>query len=107
MSPFFLLFIAIISEVFGSTMLKISNGFKRLFPSIGVIIGMATAFYLLSLTLTQIPLSTAYAIWSGAGTALTSVVGILLFKERIHFKKVLGLILIIGGVITLRFASSA
>ncbi|MBU5267364.1 DMT family transporter [Virgibacillus proomii] len=105
MNPFALLFFAIISEVIGSTMLKLSNGFKRLFPSLGVVLGMGTAFYFLSLTLAKIPLSTAYAIWSGAGTALTAVVGILLFKEHVYMRKIVGLLLIIGGVVTLKLAS--
>ena len=50
MNPYVILGIAIISEVFGSSMLKVSNGFKKLFPSIGVIIGMGIAFYCLSLS---------------------------------------------------------
>ncbi|NBJ70402.1 MULTISPECIES: multidrug efflux SMR transporter [Clostridia] len=105
MNPFILLMFAIVSEVFGSTMLKVSHGFKRLFPSLGVVLGMGMAFYLLSLTLTKIPLSTAYAIWSGVGTALTAVVGMVLFKERAHIQKIIGLILIIGGVVALRISN--
>ncbi|API93639.1 QacE family quaternary ammonium compound efflux SMR transporter [Virgibacillus pantothenticus] len=105
MNPFILLMIAIVSEVFGSTMLKVSHGFKRLFPSLGVVLGMGMAFYLLSITLTKIPLSTAYAIWSGVGTALTAVVGMVLFKERAHIQKIIGLILIISGVVALRISN--
>ncbi|WP_077300802.1 DMT family transporter [Virgibacillus pantothenticus] len=105
MNPFILLMIAIVSEVFGSTMLKVSHGFKRLLPSLGVVLGMGMAFYLLSITLTKIPLSTAYAIWSGVGTALTAVVGMILFKERAHIQKIIGLILIISGVVALRISN--
>ncbi|WP_286197871.1 multidrug efflux SMR transporter [Bacillus sp. ISL-34] len=105
MNPYAFLAIAILSEVFGSSMLKVSNGFKRLFPSIGVVIGMGLAFYCLSLSLITIPLGTAYAIWSGIGTALTALVGVIVYKEGFNVKKFLGLVLIIGGVIVLKLSS--
>ncbi|MDP9741703.1 UNVERIFIED_ORG: multidrug resistance protein EbrA [Bacillus sp. B2I3] len=105
MNPYAFLAIAILSEVFGSSMLKVSNGFKRLFPSIGVVIGMGLAFYCLSLSLITIPLGTAYAIWSGIGTALTALAGVIVYKESFNLKKFLGLVLIIGGVVVLKLSS--
>ena len=74
-------------------------------PTMGVIIGMGLAFYCLSLALKTIPLGTAYVIWSGAGTALTAVVSVIAYKERLNAKKLLGLALIIGGVIVLKLSS--
>lgn len=106
MNPYIILAVAIISEVFGNLMLKVSNGFKKLFPAIGVIIGYGAAFYLLSLSLNAIPLGTAYAIWAGAGTVLTALVGVIVFKESFNFKKCFGLVLIIIGVIVLKLSSS-
>jgi len=106
LNAYVILAVAIISEVFGSSMLKVSNGFKKLFPSIGVVIGFGAAFYLLSLALKAIPLGTAYAIWSGVGTALTALVGVIVYKESINLKKCLGLVLIICGVIVLKLSSS-
>jgi multidrug resistance protein EbrA len=100
-----LLSIAIVSEVFGSSMLKASNGFKRLLPSLAVVIGMGLAFFNLSLALKEIPLGTAYAIWSGVGTAITALVGVLAYKEKLNVKKVLGLVLIIGGVALLKLST--
>ncbi|MDO7486989.1 multidrug efflux SMR transporter [Peribacillus frigoritolerans] len=105
MNHYAFLAMAIVSEVFGSSMLKVSNGFKRLFPSIGVVIGMGLAFYCLSLSLITIPLGTAYAIWSGIGTALTAIVGVIVYKESFNLKKFLGLVLIIGGVVVLKLSS--
>ncbi|WP_272492856.1 MULTISPECIES: DMT family transporter [Peribacillus] len=105
MNPYAFLAIAILSEVFGSSMLKVSNGFKRLLPSIGVVIGMGLAFYCLSISLITIPLGTAYAIWSGIGTALTALVGVIVYKESFNMKKFLGLVLIIGGVMVLKLSS--
>lgn len=105
MNAYILLFFAIVSEVFGSSMLKATNGFKKLLPSIGVVIGYGVAFYALSLSLKTIQLGTAYAIWSGLGTALTAIVGILIYKENVNIKKFLGFILIIGGVILLNIST--
>lgn len=101
MNAYFLLAVAIVSEVFGSTMLKASSGFKKLLPVFGIAIGYAIAFYALSLSLKTLPLGLAYAIWSGVGTALTALIGIIIFKEGWNSKKLLGLGLIIGGVVIL------
>ncbi|MBU8603199.1 multidrug efflux SMR transporter [Bacillus safensis] len=92
---------AILTEVFGSTMLKLSQGFTQLLPSIGVLIGFGCAFTFLSLALKTIELSSAYATWSGVGTALTALVGLVLFNETISTKGFIGLALVICGVIVL------
>ncbi|AZV43486.1 DMT family transporter [Peribacillus asahii] len=94
--------IAIIAEVFGSSMLKLTGGFKKLVPTIGVIIGYGIAFYALSLSLSYLPLGVAYAIWAGAGTALTALVGVVVYKEGLDMKKSLGILLVIGGVVLLK-----
>ncbi|GLF90639.1 multidrug resistance protein EbrB [Bacillus safensis] len=92
---------AILTEVFGSTMLKLSQGFTQLLPSIGVLIGFGCAFTFLSFALKTIELSSAYATWSGIGTALTALVGLVLFNETISKKGFIGLALVICGVIVL------
>jgi len=97
---------AILFEVFGSTMLKYSAGFTVLWPSIGVAIGFLTSFTCLGLALKSMSLSTAYAIWSGVGTALTACVGILLFGEQINALKITALLFIIVGVAILNKSSS-
>ncbi|CAG7615810.1 DMT family transporter [Paenibacillus allorhizosphaerae] len=107
MNSFVLLATAIVCEVFGSSMLKVSNGFKKLLPSVGVIAGMGLAFYCLSLALTTIPLGTAYAIWSGAGTALTALVGAVVYKEKLNVTKITGLTLIIGGVFVMKLTGAS
>jgi multidrug resistance protein EbrA len=86
-------------------MLKATNGFKQLFPSIAVVVGYGLAFYTLSLSRKTLPLGMAYAIWSGLGTALTALVGIVVYKEIFNSKKVLGLLLIISGVILLNIGN--
>jgi multidrug transporter EmrE-like cation transporter len=101
MKAYLFLAIAIVSELFGTSMLKASEGFTRLFPSVGVIFGFIVAFYSLSLSLQQIPLSIAYAIWSGVGTAITVIIGIVIWKENVNLSSLIGILLIIAGVVIL------
>lgn len=107
MSAFGFLLIAIASEVFASSMLKQTAGFKRLLPTFGVVIGYGLAFYFLSLTLQTLQIGTAYAIWAGLGTALTAVVGVIFYKEYFNVKKFVGIVLIIGGVVILNLAGGS
>nr|WP_309100352.1 multidrug efflux SMR transporter [Fredinandcohnia onubensis] len=106
MRGYFALSISIICEIVATAMLKMSEGFTVLFPSVGVIIGYGLAFYCLSLCLKTLPLSLAYAIWSGVGTALTAVIGALVWGEVFSTLKLAGIILIIGGVILLNSSKS-
>ncbi|SET54220.1 multidrug resistance protein EbrA [Oceanobacillus limi] len=101
MNAYFLLGLSVVSEVIAISMLKASNGFKNIIPTMGVIIGYTLAFYALSISLKTIPIGTAYAIWAGLATALTALVSITVYKENYNSKKSLGFILIIGGVILL------
>ncbi|QQZ08650.1 DMT family transporter [Heyndrickxia vini] len=106
MNAYVLLIVAIVSEVFGSSMLKAANGFKNIIPSIGVVAGYGVAFFSLSIALNTLSLGIAYAIWAGLGTALTALVGVLIYKEKFNGKKLLGLTLIIGGVIFLNYGGA-
>ncbi|MED1472389.1 multidrug efflux SMR transporter [Bacillus salipaludis] len=101
MRGYLYLTIAIIGEIFATGMLKMSEGFSVLLPSVGVVAGYVISFYCLSLCLTTIPLSLAYAIWSGVGTALTALIGVVVWQEVFSAFKILGIILIIGGVLIL------
>lgn len=98
---YLLLLGAIVSEVIGTSALKLSNGFGKLVPSIVVVVAYALSFFLLSLTLKRMGVGTAYAIWSGLGTALIVVIGILYFRESITVLKIASIMLIIIGVIGL------
>ncbi|TQR19615.1 DMT family transporter [Psychrobacillus vulpis] len=101
MKGYSLLSISILSEVFGTTMLKFSEGFTNVAPSIGVIAGYGLSFYCLALCLKTIPLSLAYAIWSGVGTAITAMIGIVIWNDPFNLLTLSGLALIIGGVVLL------
>lgn len=93
---------AIVSEVFGSTMLKLTSISKGKLPIIGIVIGYAISFYLLSMTLLTIPLSFSYAVWSGLGTALTAIVGFIVFKEQWNWKIIASIGLLIFGIVLMR-----
>ena len=101
MKYYLFLALAIISELIGTSMLKASQGFTKIIPSILVVISFVSAFYFMSLSLKQIPLSIAYAIWSGVGTAATAVIGVLVWEEKINGMTALGILMIIVGVILL------
>src|SRR5690625_2772481 len=93
---------AIVLEVFGSSMLKLTATIKSKLPIIGIVVGYMVSFYLLSLALVSIPLSFGYAVWSGLGTALTAIVGFTLFKEKINRHTVVGILLLITGIAFMR-----
>ncbi len=101
----FYLAIAILSEVIATSALKASDGFTRWLPSIIVIVGYASAFYFLSLTLRTIPLGVAYAIWSGVGVALITLIGWIVYQQSIGLGEIIGIGLIVSGVIVLNLFS--
>ncbi len=99
--------IAIVSEVVATSALKAAEGFTQWAPSLLVVIGYALAFYFLSLTLRSIPLGVAYAIWSGVGLALVSIVGWAIYRQSLDPAALVGIALIIAGVVVLNLFSKA
>ena len=91
--------IAIVSEVTATMSLKASDGFKHLMPSVLVVVGYASAFYFLGLTLKSIPLGVAYAVWSGLGTALLVLLGAVVYKQSLQPTVIAGIVLIVAGVV--------
>lgn len=99
------LILAIIAEVFATTCLTASDGFKQPWPTAGAIVGYLIAFYFLSITLRTIPTGVAYAIWSGLGTVLIALSGWVVFKQRLDAPAALGMTLIVAGVFVMQFFS--
>lgn len=93
--------LAIVGELIGSSLIKASEGFSKLFPTIGLIIAFVGCFFFLSLSLKTIPLNTAYAIWSGLGLVFTTIISVLIWKEKINMASITGIILILVGVVIL------
>ncbi len=100
----FYLAAAILLEICGTTALKLSDGFTRLGPASVVVICYTASFAVLSLALRGIDLSTAYAVWSGVGTALVAAIGIVWFGESAGTWKLACLALIVVGVAGLNLA---
>ncbi|HEY9473767.1 MAG TPA: multidrug efflux SMR transporter [Mycobacteriales bacterium] len=98
---------AIVSEVAATVALRASNGFTRLAPLVVVAVGYGVSFFLMSLTLKQIALSTTYAVWSGVGTALVAMVGVFFLGESMTAVKLAGLALVVGGVMLLNVAGAS
>lgn len=94
----FYLTLAISFEVAGTTCIKLSDGFKNTLPAVLIFLFYGIAFYFLSLAVKKIDISVSYAIWSGAGTALITLIGIFLFKETMTTLKLISITLIIAGV---------
>ena len=98
MHPYMLLAGAILSELIGTTALKLSEGFSQSIPSIGVVLGYGAAFYLLSLALEELPIGVVYGTWAALGIVGVAGIGAVVFDEPIDLVGLLGISLIIGGV---------
>lgn len=105
MNPWWLLALAIVAEVIGTSALKASEGFTRLWPSAVVVLGYGVSFYCLSLVLRHIPVGIAYAVWSGLGIVLIALVAFWVYGQRIDTAGLIGMGLIIAGVLVLNLFS--
>jgi small multidrug resistance pump len=101
-----LLAIAIAVEVGATISLRYSDGFSKPLPSALVVIGYVVSFYLLALVLRDISVSTAYAVWAGAGTAAVALIGMALLGEPATAIKLVAIGLIIVGVIALNLSGA-
>lgn len=94
-------------EVAGTTLLQQSQQFTRPWPTAGLAVCYGVAFYLLTLALKQMPVGLAYAIWSGLGVVLISVIALVAFKQKLDVPALIGLALIIGGVVVINVFSKS
>lgn len=97
--------LAIIAEISAALGLRFSNGFTRPLPTVVALVAFGAAFYLVSLSLVQLPVSTVYPVWAGGGTAGVALVGVLMLKERGGIWKSIGIILVVAGIVALNAAS--
>ena len=107
MAHWICLALAIVFEVFGTTMLKVAAGAPSWAPATGVAVGYGAAFVCLGFALRVAPVGVAYAIWSGVGTALVALVGWAAFGERLTLAGAGGIALIIAGVVVVQFNATA
>jgi small multidrug resistance pump len=102
-----LLALAIVTEVIATSALKASDGFSRPWPSVVVVLGYGVSFYCLSIVLRTLPVGVVYAVWSGVGIALITLVGWLVFGQRLDAPALAGLGLIVAGVVVLNVFSKS
>ena len=100
------LLLAIISEVIATASIKSTEEFTNLIPSVVVIVGYCAAFYFLSLTLDEIPLGIAYAIWSAVGIVGVALIAVIFHDQRLDAGAMIGMGLIIAGIIVMRLYST-
>ncbi|HQZ63280.1 MAG: quaternary ammonium compound efflux SMR transporter SugE [Dokdonella sp.] len=103
----FILIVAGLFEIGWAIGLKFTDGFTRLWPSVGTVLAMAISLGLLGIAMKSLPLGTAYAVWVGVGAVGTALLGIVLFGEAANLGRLLSLALILGGIIGLKLSSQA
>jgi quaternary ammonium compound-resistance protein SugE len=106
MHPWTLLMLAGVLEVGWAIGLKYTDGFTRLMPSLLTGSAMALSLYLLALAARELPIGTAYAVWTGIGALGTAVLGMVLFDEPRHAFRLASIALIVGGVLGLKLTGA-
>lgn len=99
--------IGIAFELVGTSALKLSDGFTKTVPTTVCLLGFGVAFYALSKAVQDLPIGVVYAIWSGAGIALITLIGWFVFGEALSMTKVFFIGLIIAGVIGLQISTQS
>ena len=107
MNPYVYLGGAIAVEVAATTAMKASDGFTKLVPSIICVVGYCISFYLLSQTLKTVPTGIAYAIWSGVGIVLISLIAWLFQDQKLDAGALVGMAMIVGGVLVINLCSKS
>lgn len=100
-----ILVLAGLFEIVWAIGLKYTDGFTRLWPTVGTVAAMVISVGLLGLAMKSLPVGTAYAVWVGVGAVGTAILGILLFNESANWGRLASLLLIIIGIIGLKLAT--
>lgn len=101
------LLLAIFLELIGTSALKASDGFQKIWSSLLVLVSYVSSFYFLSLSIRVLPLGVSYAIWSGVGVVAISLIGWIFYKQNLDFAAMLGIGLIVIGVLTIHLFSKS
>ena len=98
------LILAIAFEISATSLMKVSNGFTKILPTVGTFLGYVMCFYFISQALKKIDISVAYAVWSAAGIVVLSIIGVFVFKESISVLKIVSILFIVLGVVGLNLS---
>ncbi|WP_240230189.1 DMT family transporter [Devosia lacusdianchii] len=107
MPGYLFLGLAIIGEVIATSFLRASAGFTQLVPTIVVVVGYGVTFYFFSLALQTIPVGIGYAIWSGIGIVLISIIAFFVYGQSLDLPALIGIGLILAGVIVINVFSQS
>ena len=107
MKSWLILLGAVVCEVVGTSAIKYSEGFTKVIPSIVVFVAFGMAFYILSISLKVIPIGMAYAVWSGLGIVLISIIGHFVFSQRLDAPAFFVMSFILAGVVIMQVFSKA
>jgi len=107
MKAWLFLLVAIVTEVVATSALKASEGFRKFWPSVIVVLGYGASFYFLSLILRTTPMGIVYAIWSGLGLILITLIGWIVFGQRLDLPALIGMALITTGVVVMNLFSKS
>lgn len=107
MKQYLFLLLAIIFEVAWAVLLKYTDGFTRLWPTVATLITYLAALYFLNLTVQTMPVGIAYAVWAGAGMVLIALFGVVVLKQHLDLPAIIGLVLIVAGVLVLNLGSKS
>ena len=99
--------LAIGAEIAATTLIKYSEGFTKLWPSVGCILAYIICYGAFSRAVMRMNLGAAYATWCGVGIVATSLISVLVFKERLSSPGMIGVVLIIAGCILLNLFGSS
>ena len=105
--PYLYLAIAVAFETIGTSAMQASQQFTRLWPSVLVVVGYASSFYFMALTLRFMPVGIVYALWSGLGIILIALIGYAVFGQKLDLPAIAGLGLIIAGIVVIQLFSNA
>jgi small multidrug resistance pump len=106
MSPAILLALAIVSEVIGTVLLRVSDGVTKPLPSAGMIVAYVVSVLLLAKVLKHLDIGFTYAVWSGVGTAMIAVIGVAVWNEPMGGLKLLSIAAVIAGVVGLNVSAA-
>ncbi|TDK41068.1 DMT family transporter [Antarcticimicrobium luteum] len=104
--PWMLLFLAGLTEIVWSFLMKQSLGFTRFWPTVGTLTFMACSFALLSVSMRTLPLGTAYTIWTGIGALGAFLVGVVFLGEQLSAGRAIAALLILGGIVLMKLSST-
>jgi quaternary ammonium compound-resistance protein SugE len=105
--PWLYLLLAGLAEIAWAVGLKYTDGFSRPLPTLATVAGMAVSFWFLALAMREIPLGTAYAVWTGIGAVGTVILGMVLFGESRDLARLACIALILAGVVGLKWLGGA